>query len=57
MNDTVAGMAFDDALAERIRDRVPEAGGVHENRMFGWLVFLTDGNMAVGARGGRRGGA
>ena len=44
-------MAFDDALAERIRDRVRDAGGVHENRMFGRLAFLADGNMTVGGYG------
>jgi TfoX/Sxy family transcriptional regulator of competence genes len=44
-------MAFDDALAERIRDRVRDAAGIHEKRMFGGLAFLTDGNMTVGVHG------
>jgi hypothetical protein len=30
-------MAFDDALAERIRDRVHDTAGVIEKRMFGGL--------------------
>lgn len=41
-------MAFDEALAERIRDRVRDADGVHEKKMFGGLAFLTHGNMTVG---------
>ncbi|MDT4995926.1 MAG: hypothetical protein QOH97_5818 [Actinoplanes sp.] len=47
----MAGMAFDDALAERIRDRVRDTAGVREKRMFGGLAFLTDGNMTVGVHG------
>jgi hypothetical protein len=31
-------MAFDDALPRRIRDRVRDAGGGHEDRMFGGLA-------------------
>ena len=41
-------MAFDDALAERLRDRLREVAGVHEKKMFGGLAFLTDGTMTVG---------
>ena len=44
-------MAFDDVLAERIRDRIRGAAGVREKRMFGGLAFLTDGNMTVGVHG------
>jgi TfoX/Sxy family transcriptional regulator of competence genes len=44
-------MAFDDALAERLRDRLRDAVGVHEKKMFGGLAFLTDGNMTVGVHG------
>ena len=44
-------MAFDDALAERLRDRLRDAAGVHEKKMFGGLAFLTDGNMTVGVHG------
>src|SRR5256885_16334585 len=44
-------MAFDDALAERVRDRLRDAAGVHEKRMFGGLAFLTHGNMTVGVHG------
>jgi TfoX/Sxy family transcriptional regulator of competence genes len=44
-------MAFDDALAERLRDRLRDMTGVHEKKMFGGLAFLTDGNMTVGVHG------
>jgi TfoX/Sxy family transcriptional regulator of competence genes len=44
-------MAFDDALAERLRDRLRDAAGVHEKKMFGGLAFLTEGNMTVGVHG------
>jgi TfoX/Sxy family transcriptional regulator of competence genes len=45
-------MAFDDALAERLRDHLPDATGINEKKMFGGLAFLTDGNMTVGVHGG-----
>jgi TfoX/Sxy family transcriptional regulator of competence genes len=44
-------MAFDDALAERLRDRLGDAAGVTEKKMFGGLAFLTHGNMTVGVHG------
>ena len=44
-------MAFDEALAERIRELVASEPGVAEKRMFGGLAFLIDGNMAVSASG------
>jgi TfoX/Sxy family transcriptional regulator of competence genes len=44
-------MAYDDALAERVRDRVGDQLGVTEKKMFGGLAFLTHGNMTVGVRG------
>jgi len=44
-------MAFDDALAERLRDRLRDVAGVHEKKMFGGLAFLTDGNMTMGVHG------
>ena len=45
-------MAFDDTLAERIRDVVPELPGeVTERRMFGGLAFMLDGRMVVGVIG------
>lgn len=43
-------MAYDEALAERVRD---ELGGepVAERRMFGGLAFLLGGHMAVAVSG------
>jgi len=41
-------MAFDEALAERIRTRLDAEPGVTEKRMFGGLAFLVEGNMCVG---------
>ena len=42
-------MAYDEALAERIRNRI--GGDATEKKMFGGLAFLVGGNMAVGASG------
>ena len=44
-------MAYDEALAERIRELVSGAPGVTEKKMFGGLAFLIDGNMSVSASG------
>ena len=44
-------MAYDEALAERIRDRLTEMPGVTDKRMFGGIAFMTDGNMTVGVTG------
>jgi TfoX/Sxy family transcriptional regulator of competence genes len=43
-------------LAARIRRSVQGEQGVSEQRMFGGLAFLIDGNMAVATRGGGGGG-
>ncbi|RFS87417.1 RNA methyltransferase [Actinomadura spongiicola] len=44
-------MAYDPELADRIRELVAGEEGVTEQRMFGGLAFLVDGNMAVTASG------
>ncbi|MFF8844310.1 TfoX/Sxy family protein [Streptomyces sp. NPDC015127] len=44
-------MAFDEGLAERIRDRLGADPAITERRMFGGLAFLHEGNMAVGVIG------
>src|SRR3954465_8073121 len=44
-------MAYDEGLAERVRDAVGDEPGVLEKRMFGGLAFLVNGNMAVSASG------
>jgi TfoX/Sxy family transcriptional regulator of competence genes len=42
-------MAFDDALAERIRAALDRP--VDERRMFGGIAFMVDGHMACGVIG------
>ena len=44
-------MAYDEALAQRIRDHVGGEPGLSEKKMFGGLAFLVNGNMAVAASG------
>jgi TfoX/Sxy family transcriptional regulator of competence genes len=44
-------VAYDEGLAERVRDRLAELPGVTDKRMFGGIAFLTDGNMTVGVTG------
>jgi TfoX/Sxy family transcriptional regulator of competence genes len=44
-------MAFDEGLAERIRDYLGDLPGVTDKRMFGGISFLTEGNMTVAVRG------
>ena len=44
-------MAYDEALAERIRRLIGNEAGVTEKKMFGGLAFLVGGNMAVAASG------
>jgi TfoX/Sxy family transcriptional regulator of competence genes len=47
-------MAYDEDLADRIRELLGALKGVEEKRMFGGLAFLVNGNMSVAASG--RGG-
>lgn len=42
-------MAYDEHLANRIRELLAGESGVTEMRMFGGLAFLVGGNMAVAA--------
>jgi TfoX/Sxy family transcriptional regulator of competence genes len=44
-------MAYDQDLAERIRELLVDEPTVTEKRMFGGLAFLLGGNMAVAASG------
>jgi TfoX/Sxy family transcriptional regulator of competence genes len=44
-------MAYDQELADRIRQRVAGEPAVTEKKMFGGLAFLVGGNMAVAASG------
>jgi TfoX/Sxy family transcriptional regulator of competence genes len=44
-------MAYDEELANRIRELIAMETGLTEMRMFGGLAFLIDGNMSVGVSG------
>jgi TfoX/Sxy family transcriptional regulator of competence genes len=44
-------MAYDEDLANRIRELLAGEKGVVEQKMFGGLAFLIGGNMAVAASG------
>ena len=44
-------MAYDEELADRIRELLGGESGLTEKRMFGGLAFLIGGNMAVAASG------
>ena len=44
-------MAYDEELADRIRELVGSESGLTEQKMFGGLAFLIRGNMAVAASG------
>lgn len=44
-------MAFDEGLAQRIREALDDEAGVSERRMFGGLAFMLRGNMCVGVVG------
>jgi len=44
-------MAYDEDLAERIRELIAGEKGVTEKKMFGGLAFLVRGNMAIAATG------
>jgi TfoX/Sxy family transcriptional regulator of competence genes len=40
-------MAYDEDLADRVRELISGERGVAEKRMFGGLAFLIGGNMSV----------
>jgi TfoX/Sxy family transcriptional regulator of competence genes len=44
-------VAYDEELAQRVRDQLSDEPSVTEKAMFGGLAFLLDGNMAVGLSG------
>jgi TfoX/Sxy family transcriptional regulator of competence genes len=44
-------VAYDEDLANRIRELIAGEAGVTEKKMFGGLAFLIGGNMAVAASG------
>jgi hypothetical protein len=44
-------MAYDEDLANRVREALADEQGVTEKTMFGGLAFLIGGHMAVAASG------
>jgi TfoX/Sxy family transcriptional regulator of competence genes len=44
-------MAYDEALADRIRELLAAEPGLTERKMFGGLGFMIGGNMALAASG------
>jgi TfoX/Sxy family transcriptional regulator of competence genes len=44
-------MAYDQGLAERLRELLPEHAGIGEKKMFGGLCLLSRGHMFVGIVG------
>ncbi len=48
---TIALVAYDEELADRIRELVGGEARLTEKKMFGGLAFLIGGNMAVAASG------
>ncbi|HEX8207281.1 MAG TPA: TfoX/Sxy family protein [Solirubrobacteraceae bacterium] len=44
-------MAYDEALADRVREVIGIRSGVRERKMFSSLAFIIDGNMACGVYG------
>lgn len=44
-------MAYDEGLAQRVREVLSERQDIGEKKMFGGLSFLLQGNMAVGVIG------
>jgi TfoX/Sxy family transcriptional regulator of competence genes len=44
-------MAYDEALAERVRAIIGARSGVTERKMFGGIAWMVGGNMACGVLG------
>ena len=44
-------VAYDEDLANRVRELLADEPGITEKKMFGGLAFLIGGNMAVSASG------
>jgi TfoX/Sxy family transcriptional regulator of competence genes len=44
-------MAYDEVVADRLRECLQDEPNVTEKAMFGGLAFLVNGNMAVSASG------
>ena len=44
-------MAYDEALADRLREHLASRPDVSERKMFGGIAFMVAGNMACGVLG------
>ena len=44
-------MAYDELLADRVRDLMGPRASVTERKMFGGIAWMVSGNMAVGVLG------
>jgi TfoX/Sxy family transcriptional regulator of competence genes len=44
-------MAYDEGLAQRVREAMAELPGCVEKKMFGGVGFMLEGNMACGVHG------
>jgi TfoX/Sxy family transcriptional regulator of competence genes len=44
-------MAYDEALAERVRELLMHRGDLTERKMFGGIAWMISGNMALGVLG------
>jgi TfoX/Sxy family transcriptional regulator of competence genes len=44
-------MAYDEELADRLREQLTDEPAITEKKMFGGLAFLLHGNMAVAVSG------
>ncbi len=45
------GLAYEEMLAGRVRDRLWDMAGVTDKKMFGGRAFLPHGDMTVGVHG------
>jgi hypothetical protein len=48
---TIACVAYDEKLADRMRELLRSEADLSEKKMFGGLAFLIGGNMAIAASG------
>ena len=48
----IVTMAYDEDLANRIRELIASEDGYTEQKMFGGIGFMIDGHMALGLRRG-----
>ena len=44
-------MAYDEGLAQRLREVMADHDDIEEKKMFGGLAFMLNGNMCVGVAG------